>query len=157
MSAQRLVPAGHVTVFPFFDLSYVAKSMEFDSAEKIIPNDLQARCLEAFWPEYFAYPGSHRIPPGAIPVAPLRHRVSGLAALADEPWALKADVMIRLRALVRPRALAAALVAVASVDVERRVSWWLAHLVMILARHAGRAVCWSPADGYPATPSGGPR
>ena len=157
MSAQRLVPAGHVTVFPFFDLPYVAKSMEFDSAEKIMPNDLQARCLEAFWPEYFAYPGSHRIPPGTVPVAPVRQRVSGLAALADEPWALRADVVSGLRTLVRPKAFGAALLAAASVDVERRVSWWLAHLVMILARHAGRAVCWSPAEGSPAAPSGGPR
>ena len=81
MCSQRLIPAGHVTVYPYFDLDYAYVTLGFDPLEKLPPKTLQARCLAEFWPRYYAFPGSRRIPPESKPGSPKPNERLWLACL----------------------------------------------------------------------------
>lgn len=65
MGACQLIPLGHLVVFPYLDMNYIKLAMQYNPLQKI-KKSIQARCLEEFWPKYFAYNGSRNIPNGYV-------------------------------------------------------------------------------------------
>lgn len=142
MCFQRLIPAGHVTVYPYYDLDYANKTLEFNPLEKRPPNTLQARCLSEFWPKYFAFPGSRMIPEESLPGDPRLLDDINLACFqqiqseAGYPW------KCNLNSYLTKRASTAAIISLLPKALQHRVQWWLNPLLMILARQANNGICW---------------
>ncbi|KAF0180507.1 MAG: hypothetical protein FD164_1724 [Nitrospirae bacterium] len=143
MCFQRLVPAGHVTVYPYCDLDYISTTLAVDPQEKIPPHTLQARCLELFWPQYYAFPGSRRIPADSRPGSgafdeSLKH------ACFHQLWEEAGPHMAgALYSLLTARAYAIACMSRVHKGLQRRARWWLNPLLMIVAKQAAGKICWT--------------
>jgi hypothetical protein len=59
--SQQMLPAGNVTIFPYLDLDYVAVTLAYNPDEKYKIR-FPRTCLERYWPLYYSYPGTRRIP-----------------------------------------------------------------------------------------------
>lgn len=143
MCFQRLIPAGHVTVYPYCDLDYVSTTLAVDPQEKIPPYTLQARCLELFWPQYYAFPGSRRIPADSRPGSgkfdeDLKHACFRLMQTEAGSHIVEA-----LFGLLTARARAIAVTSLVHKGLQHRARWWLEPLLMIAARQATQKICWS--------------
>ncbi|MBZ5581199.1 MAG: hypothetical protein LAQ30_03155 [Acidobacteriia bacterium] len=140
--SQTIVPAGHIPVQPYFDLDYVRVTFQFDPLHKI-ERFLQDRCLARFWPQYYAYPGSRRIPPQSKPGNPARLRRMRIACLRQlyaeagtGPW------YGALRPWLSPRGYAILLAAANSDALAEKVNWWMYPLLSIGAHERSRTPCW---------------
>ena len=60
--SQHLLPVGNIAVYPYLVLNHVRTTLQYDPRDKL-KQTLQARCLQAYWPEYYSFPGSRRPPP----------------------------------------------------------------------------------------------
>lgn len=58
--------SSHLPVYPYFDLDYVRKCLEFLPGEKY-KKFLQKECLRHFHPHLYQYPGSRDLPPNLMP------------------------------------------------------------------------------------------
>jgi hypothetical protein len=134
---QHLLPAGHLPVYPYFDLDHIRVTMRFDSLDKLAHNltrTLQIRCLETFWPRYHKFPGSRRIPPDVKPGSP-EHNNRLMIARLDQMRsecrlpALLSDAAERLL----PARYVQAVAAGASNRMKLRIHWWLDRLLMLEA------------------------
>jgi hypothetical protein len=144
MCGQRLIPAGHVTAYPYFDLDYVRTTLDIDPLDKW-PNTLQARCLSKFWPAYAAFSGSRSIPPDSQPGDPSSTEQLRLACTRQ----LLTEVRRPWRALaseVTSRAYAGAALAVVRTRALQRIQWWLQPLLTLLVRQAASPACWSHVE-----------
>lgn len=140
--SHHLLPVGCVPVFPYLDLDHALVALRYDPLEKLPPT-VQARCLERFWPEFHAVPGSRRVPDGlpSGPPSTLRGLASGRL---DQLRAECADpTCARLAGRVKARYRALAVASAASRRLSRRVQWWLDPLLMLEShRVRTRAGCW---------------
>ncbi|HEX5136523.1 MAG TPA: hypothetical protein VFY93_06105 [Planctomycetota bacterium] len=144
--SQRLVPAGHVTVYPYVDLDYLRAAFAIDAAAKI-KDSLQHRCLAAFHPELAAVPGSRAVPPD-LPRGEIRDLDAlELACLRALDSDVKGVDAARLREVLPWRLRAMHRLARRSRSMAARVGWWRNAVLEMLAveRHARPA--WDPADG----------
>lgn len=139
---QHLTPAGYVAVYPYFDLDHIQVTMELSSMDKI-EEKLQARCLRVFWPEYYQFPGSRRIPPG-IPEGPPEFKIRRQLACTDQMRsecrlpALLPDARNLLHASTHMAAIASA----ASSTLKRKCRWWLDPVLMLLSYRNRAGFCW---------------
>jgi hypothetical protein len=143
--SQHLLPPGQLPVYPYFDLDHVAATLRISPLDKLAQT-LQARCLERYWPAYYAYPGSRRLPPGVPPgsSSPLHARSAAqlrqLRAECD-PLSLAASLGRRLSA----RGAAVAFAAALSDDVGVRAEWWLHPVLMLEAYEQNATPAWTTA------------
>ena len=140
--SQTMVPAGHVAVLPYFDLDYVRLTLRFDPLEKI-DRFIQDRCLAEFWPDYYAYPGTRRMPPNckqADQSLLIASRIGCLRKLFSETEQVFSGR--KTREWLSLRGMAAVLAAAYSDRVALRAHWWLYPLLSALARHNTTAKCW---------------
>ncbi len=141
MCSQRLIPAGHITVYPYFDLDYAHLTLSFDPLDKLPPQTLRSRCLEQFWPKYFAFPGTRRVPPDSRADDP---------RLTQRLWMecynqLRSETGFPFKGST-PLTNKAKLLSTCSVTSKRlsgRFRWWLEPVLILLARHANSKPCWS--------------
>lgn len=63
-------PPGHLIVFPYLELGFVNTCLEFNPSEKY-RHFLQKECLKRFWPEYYHFHGSRKLPAGIQPISTL--------------------------------------------------------------------------------------
>lgn len=143
MCFQRLVPAGHVTVYPYLDLDYASITLQFDPLEKMPPHTLQAQCLEVFWPNYFMFPGNNKIPPDSKPKSRRNNEDIKLACFREiyaEAGYPKGSAVYNLLTM---RAFAIATFALIHKGYLKRARWWLEPLMMLLAKQANNRVCWT--------------
>ena len=148
MCCQRLVPAGHVTVYPYFDLSYARLTLRFDPVSKIPPHTLQAQCLARFWPRYYAFPGTRRPPPEMRPGSPQASLREALWLACYRQLKNEAGCFSRhgMRGLLTPRALALSALPSFRDGFANRLRWWLEPLLTLLAREATKRACWAVAN-----------
>ena len=142
MCFQRLIPAGNVTVYPYFDLDYVQLTLDFDPLEKIPPNTIQARCLAKFWPRYFAFPGSRSIPSETKPGNPMFYEALNIACLNRIKREAGLTEWLTLRRILKPRAFAISCLSLLSKRAQYRISWWLGTLLLMVQRDNNKK-CWS--------------
>jgi asparagine synthetase B (glutamine-hydrolysing) len=139
LATQHGAPAGSAPIYPYLDLDYIRTAMQFHPLRKIPPDTLQKRALQAFWPEFFAIPGSRRFPPD-VPVEGVR-AMDALAAARIR--ALRAGCDSNLldfaREILEPRHYAAAVMAGFSSSLERRCRWFLNRLLVLEAHRRERA------------------
>ena len=139
---QHLAPAGYLPVYPYFDLDHIRVTMELSSFDKI-EEKLQARCLRVFWPDYYKYPGSRRIPDG-IPEGPEEVKISRQLACTDQmrsecrspAWLPDA------RNLLHTSFHMAAIGSATSTRLKRKCQWWLDPVLMVLSYRARAGFCW---------------
>jgi hypothetical protein len=145
-STQYLLPAGHVAVYPFFDIDHIQTTMELDSLHKI-DQTLQSRCLQKFWPDIYAFPGSRRIPPG-IPAEPPSFNRSRLLGCTDKMRSECASpaLLPEARSILVPARYATAVAAGHVQAVKERCHWWLDPVLMLLAHRNNVKPCWRTAD-----------
>jgi hypothetical protein len=127
---HHLLPTGCIPVFPYLDLDHALVTLRYDPLEKI-HRTVQARCLERFWPEFYAVPGSRRIPDGLPPgsSSPTRRlalgRLDQLRAECGDP------IGTHLAGRVKRRYRALAVASAGSRRLSQRVQWWLDPLLML--------------------------
>lgn len=141
--SQTMVPAGHITVFPYFDLDYVRTTLRFNPLEKI-DRFIQDRCLAEFWPRYYAFAGTRRIPPDCKPVdqsSLIARRVGCLRQLYSEMGG--GFSAVRMRDLLSIRGTTAAFAATYNDAAALRAHWWLYPLLSALARQRKATKCWA--------------
>jgi len=143
MCAQRLIPAGHVTVYPYFDLDHAYVTLGFDPVEKLPPKTLQARCLAEFWPRYYAFPGSRRIPSESKPGSPKPDQERWLACFKQLQTETRFPFRCGLGTLLTSRAYANSVLIAAHTDSSHRARWWLEPLLTLLARRINERACWT--------------
>jgi hypothetical protein len=144
--SQRLLPAGHVAVYPYVDLDYLRASLEIDPMARM-RESTQALCLAAFHPEIDAIPGSRRIP-ADLPREPglARGRVArDLACIR----ALEADVRARtsperLREVLPARFRLLHRAAQLSGTVAARTGWWRNAVLEMLDIEQVARPAWRP-------------
>ena len=146
MCSQRLIPAGHVTVYPYFDLEHASITLRFNPLEKLPPDTLQSRCLEYFWPRYFAFPGSNRIP------ADLQAETLDLT---QPLWTacyrqLRSESGFALKGMERlaGKGRIAFALAVIWPSLHQRLRWWLEPFLSVLVREARVEPCWSASPRH---------
>ncbi len=145
--SQAMVPAGHIPVHPYFDIDYVRLALEYDPLHKI-ERFLQDRCLAKFWPQYYSYPGSRRIPFSSRPGSPAtmnRIRMACLRQLYSE--AGTKPLYGELRPWLSPRGYALLLAAAHNDVIATRVNWWMYRLLSLKARDRWAVACWSVPPG----------
>lgn len=141
MSFQRLIPAGHLTVYPYFDLDYVCAALEIDPIEKIPPNaSLQARCLVEFWPSYYAFPGSNNIPSQSKSESPAANEQLWFACF--QQLLKEAGYPTMPNNLLTARANAIFSLAQINISFSRRARWWLEPFLLLLTRQKNQNICW---------------
>jgi hypothetical protein len=141
---QHLAPAGHVPVYPYFDLDHIRVTMEFDPLDKL-KQTLQSRCLEAFWPKIFAYPSSRRYSKEENPekskwVKYSRHvaRMNRMRSECRHPGRLP-----DAREVLQPRHYLSLMLTGFSNELLIRWEWWVDHLLTLLAYQNQAHPCWS--------------
>lgn len=143
MCAQRLIPAGHIVVYPYFDLDYAFAALDFNPIEKLPPETLQARCLSEFWGPYYAFPGSRKIPLDSMP---------GNPDLAQKLWdscfeQLKHETGFpfekEFRSFITLTGFLKAVLARSNIGYARSAQWWLEPLLNLVSWHVNKRVCWS--------------
>jgi asparagine synthetase B (glutamine-hydrolysing) len=60
-------PPGHVAVFPYLDLEFVRAVLAYDPGQKY-QRYLQRECLQRFYPEFYDFAGSRKLPPDHVPI-----------------------------------------------------------------------------------------
>ncbi len=120
--SQRLVPAGHVPVYPFLDLDYLNVTLSVDPLSKL-SKSMQASCLERYWPEFFEVPGSRAIPATLHPGKGERNRRRELESAYTLFQELK-NCQSDLGHLTRAARTAVALGRISPPAVARWL-WWL--------------------------------
>lgn len=145
---HHLLSTGCVAAFPYFDLDHAAITMKYDPLEKL-QRTVQSRCLEQFWPEYYNFPGSRRIPKEIPPGTPDRMNQLRLVRLA-QLWSecgstLDADWLGR----IKPRYRALAIASRFSGKLSLRLYWWLTPLLMLESHRRRMRGCWEVrSDSY---------
>jgi asparagine synthetase B (glutamine-hydrolysing) len=140
--SQNLLPPGHLAVYPYLDLEYIQASMEYDPLDKLKAT-LQARCLERYWPQYFAYPGTRRVPAdlapedGSLLARWSRAKLDQLRSECRSPVTLA-----EARACLRPSRYCLALLSATSGAVKTRCAWWLEPLLTLLSWENQAVSCW---------------
>jgi hypothetical protein len=149
---QYLPPAGYVTVYPYFDLDHIQVTMQLDSLDKI-KQTLQSRCLEAFWPQYLAFPGSRRIPPD-IPEGPAEFKLSRVLACTDQMRSecYQPSILPEARSILPLSRHFQAVAAGVSRTLKHRIKWWLDPVLMILSAQRQAQPCWRIAEKETAGP-----
>lgn len=143
MCFQRLIPAGHVTVYPYCDLDYVSTTLAVDPQEKIPPQTLQSRCLEHFWPQYYAFPGSRRIPAESRPGSGKFDESLKRACFRRLQAEAGSHMAGALFSFLTARACAIASMSFVYSGAQRRARWWLDPLLMMAAKQAAQKICWT--------------
>jgi hypothetical protein len=138
---QHLLQAGQMPVYPYLDLDHVRVTLALSSIDKL-QQTLQARCLQRFWPQYYAFGGSRRIPEGIPEGASGRNgaltdaRVQQLQRESGGYGSLGA-----LSERLTPRAMTIAVAALTSRRVRARTAWWL-DPVLVSTAFARQDVAW---------------
>ncbi len=60
-------PPGHVVAFPYCDLDFARTALKYDPGQKYA-RSLQRECLQNFYPEFYDFEGSRKLPPNPVPV-----------------------------------------------------------------------------------------
>ncbi len=146
--SQRLIPAGHVPVYPYLDIDYVRVALEIDALAKL-HQSLQGRCLEAFHPELAAVPGNRDVPADLPREGADHEEARDLACL----HALEADIPAseRLSGLLPWSYRALHWTAYRSVSAATRVRWWRNPLLEMLFVQRSARPAWHPTDGASAS------
>jgi asparagine synthetase B (glutamine-hydrolysing) len=152
--SRRLVPAGHVTAYPYLDLDYLRLAFEVDPAERM-RESTQARCLAEFHPELAAIPGSRSVPEG-LPSAGLDgSRARDLRCLrALEAEVLPRTTAARLRELLPRKFRLLHWAARFSSGTAERVAWWRTAVLEMLAVEQASSPAWRPTEGASASAAG---
>lgn len=143
---QHLLPPGHVAVYPYLDLDHAMTTLRFDPLGKL-QQTLQARCLQRFWPAYYAFGGSRRIPDAVAPdrsnaaAAMRRARLTRLRSECSQDE-LVASAIARLR----PEYSLLAAASLLSSPLGRRIGWWLEPFLALESRRQSAVTCWTRAD-----------
>jgi hypothetical protein len=139
---QCLLPPGLVPVYPYLELHHVHETLRYDPLLKL-EQTLQARCLQHFWPEYFAVPGSRRFSSDVLPgsgTALYRLQSARMAALYGECGT--GELLQRLHRYLRPRAAATALAGRLSSRIAHRASWWLDVFLALMSFDVNAPPLW---------------
>lgn len=155
--AHHLLPAGCIAVFPYFELDHAAVTLKYDPLEKL-QRTVQARCLDRFWPEYYAFPGSRRIPKEMPPGTRDRVEQLRLARLAQLRSECEGPMVSEWEGKVRPRYRALAITSRFSHAVALRAYWWLTPILIIESHQRQTRGCWHVRRGQqelPLTEGGG--
>jgi hypothetical protein len=140
--AQQLLQAGQIAVYPYLDLDHVDATLYLSSVDKLTQT-VQARCLERFWPEYYRFGGSRRIPSDVVSVgsAPTDRLMNArIQQLFREAGAALPGVLLRR---LEPRPAVLGLAARASRQVRLRTSWWLDPVLVLTAFESNDQPAWS--------------
>jgi hypothetical protein len=142
--SQRLVPSGHIAVYPYLDLDYVVEAMRLAPLERI-ERSLQDRCLQRFQPAHHAIPGSrnipHWLPPGASGIGD----ACDLACIRSMAHHLKrAGAEQDVRRLLSPSYRARSRLAALSAWMTLRARWWLGPLLALVYRQQFTPPVWQP-------------
>jgi hypothetical protein len=137
---QQTLPPGHVAVCPYLDLDHAMATLRAHPVAKL-EQTLQARCLERYWPEYYAVPGSRRfaaaVPQQSTEMEEAR-RLARIRRLASEAPSVALPEMF---AKVRLRNAAVASLGLVSESLLLRASWWLDPLLMLQGFAGQNVVC----------------
>jgi asparagine synthetase B (glutamine-hydrolysing) len=150
--SHTLIPAGHVPVHPYFDRDYVRIALRYDPLEKR-KRSLQERCLAEFWPRYYAYPGSRRLPPDSAPGDPGRMGRLDLACLRQLLAEADSPLFHGVRPWLKARGYALLLAAAHEDRIASRLRWWLYPLLSLQARNSNQIACWRTGRENPALPA----
>lgn len=140
MCFQRLIPAGHTTVYPYLDLDYLHVALSIDPSEKVPPDTLQSRCLEIFWPSYFKFPGTKRIPSSSTTSELYRPNHLWLACFEQLRSELGHPSKVLPLLTIRGKFLWG--LALLQKRGATHLRWWLEPLLTILARESQTRACW---------------
>ncbi|MCK6460264.1 MAG: hypothetical protein L6Q95_10280 [Planctomycetes bacterium] len=143
--SQRLLPAGHVAVYPYLDLDYLRLGLEIDPVARV-QESMQSRCLAAFHPEIAAVPGTHRADdPPRRDLARGRRMRDLMCVRALESDVLAESTPEALREVFPRRYRMLHWAAQRSDSVASRVGWWRDAALEML--HLGRSAvpAWRPA------------
>jgi asparagine synthetase B (glutamine-hydrolysing) len=141
--SQNLLPPGHLAVYPYLDLDYIQTSMEYDPLDKYDPT-LQGRCLQRYWPHYYAYPGTHCVPADLAPEAgslALRWSRAKLDQLRSE--CRSPVTLAEARAFLQPARYCLAQLSATTAAIKTRCRWWLEPLLTLLSWDNQAASCWT--------------
>lgn len=140
--AQQLLQAGQIAVYPYLDLDHVDATLNLSSIDKLTQT-VQARCLERFWPDYYRFGGSRRIPADAIPVgsAPTDRLIDARLQQLFRETGLALPKLLLRRLESRPALLG--LTARVSRRLRLRVGWWLDPTLVLAAFESNDQPTWS--------------
>ncbi|MCC6861345.1 MAG: hypothetical protein IT158_22445 [Bryobacterales bacterium] len=143
--SHTLIPAGHVPVHPYFDREYVQAALRCSPLDKR-RRSLQDHCLAEFWPRFYAFPGSRRLPPDSPSGDPgrvLRLELACLRQLVAEGG--DSPLFPEVRPWLKARGHALLLAAAHADPIALRVKWWLYPLLSLHARRRNELQPWSVA------------
>ena len=143
---QHLIPAWHTCVYPYMDLDYVTLALQFRPSDKLVES-MQSRCLREFWPEYYQFPGSRRLPPGLPPGDPSRTTSLQRARLDLLRRELRGYGR-RCAATLTPLATLRWAISPLWPPARMRLYWWLYPLGSVLSRHYGTAAQLAPPAAH---------
>lgn len=126
LKQQTLKRPGVITVCPFYDLDHVEVTMAYAPTDKL-KQTIQSRCLQTFWSDLYAMPGSRRnkddyAPPPVVGLEEQKLRQTGrdlLRRRADWDWSAPPLNQVPLQLRMR---LALARLMENRIDQEL---WWL--------------------------------
>lgn len=140
--AQQLLQAGQIAVYPYLDLDHVDATLNLSSIDKLTQT-VQARCLQQYWPDYYRFGGSRRIPPDVAPGGPAaaeRLVNARIRQLFREAGAASPDFFLRH---LEPRPAILGLAARVSRRLRLRVGWWLDPILVLTAFESNDRPTWS--------------
>lgn len=140
---QRLIPAGHVTVYPYFDLDYVEAVLKFNPMEKLPPNNIQALCLSEFWPEYYKFPGSRNIPSESKANSSRVLDEIGLACIKKMRTETSGNLLNYSINTLRYKHILILLFSLCNESIAMRFKWWIIPLLGLFSRKANAKYHWS--------------
>jgi len=139
--AQQLLQAGQIPVYPYLDLDHVHATLNFSSIDKLTQT-LQLRCLQRFWPDYYRFGGSRRIPPDAVSVgsAPTDRLINArIRQLFREAGAALPRFLLRR---LEPRPVVLGIASRASRQLRLRTSWWLDPILVLTTFESNDQPTW---------------
>lgn len=145
MWSQATMPAGHVPVHPYCDLDYIRVSLRYDPLHKL-ERRLQDRCLEEFWPAYFAFPGSRRLPPDSKPGDPGLMRGLNLACLTQLQNEAEEASFRDLKAWLTWRGYVLLRGATHQKWIAHRCHWWMYPILSLHSRKRSTPPCWTSVN-----------
>jgi hypothetical protein len=140
--AQLMVPAGHVVVCPYFDLDHIRVTLAYHPGDKFVMKP-QTRCLERFWPLYFAFPGSRAIPPD-IPPGPSRlTRLRYVACFRQlQQELLESGAMPEMTRFLGANGRLRFWLARKNGWAGQRLGWAFKQLMELVAQETEKSACW---------------
>jgi len=139
--SQQLAPPGHLVSCPFVDLEYLKLLLSYRPADKH-RMVFQRSCLQAFWPDYFRFPGNRDIPEDLAPGDPTVDESREFACYRQ----LQSEVSPQrkqMRSLLTTKGIFRSVASRASKKIWRSSKWLDMPLLELSARQSQHGQCWT--------------